>query len=62
MRIEITIRYQLLVTEGVRPLELEWPETTQVYTRVSILKLQEVHTETHPTRNQRSDSGKAEPT
>jgi integrase/recombinase XerD len=37
-------------------------ETTQVYTRVSIRKLQEVHTETHPARNQRSDSGKAEPT
>jgi integrase/recombinase XerD len=34
-------------------------ETTQVYTRVSIRKLQEVHTETHPARNERDQNGKA---
>jgi integrase/recombinase XerD len=29
-------------------------ETTQIYTRVSIRKLKEVHTNTHPARNERS--------
>jgi len=32
-------------------------ETTQVYTRVSIRKLQEVHTQTHPARNERKEFG-----
>lgn len=32
-------------------------ETTQIYTRVSIRKLQEVHTQTHPARNERPPAG-----
>jgi len=31
-------------------------ETTQIYTRVSIRKLQEIHTETHPAKNERAQS------
>jgi len=34
-------------------------ETTQIYTRVSIRKLQEVHTKTHPAKNERSQSGES---
>jgi len=38
-------------------------ETTQIYTRVSIRKLKEVHTATHPARKERSpgESGKPKP-
>ena len=38
-------------------------ETTQIYTRVSIRRLKEVHTNTHPARNERSPGkpGKPEP-
>ena len=32
-------------------------ETTQVYTRVSIRKLQEVHAQTHPARSERKEFG-----
>ena len=32
-------------------------ETTQIYTRVSIRKLQEVHTQTHPAKNERKEFG-----
>ena len=35
-------------------------ETTQIYTRVSIRKLKEIHSATHPAKNQRTVSLAAE--
>ena len=37
-------------------------ESTQIYTRVSIEKLKEVHTRTHPAKMERAPSTSAQPT